>query len=149
MTKTKIYNVPDRENQTKQLQTSLEKEKKLVERIHEENRNKYDQSEANHNTKNYENRLKEVTKLQDDVKRINKEKEGEQKRLSVEIDNNKKKKIKSIEKDKAELEKQYSNLKSINLKLETKIGHQDKQRTSETYSRHEKTQTSKCYECGS
>ena len=40
--------------------------------------------------KNYENRLKEVTKLQDDVKRINKEKEGEQKRLSVEIDNNKK-----------------------------------------------------------
>ena len=93
MTKTKIYNVPDRENQTKQLQISLEKEKKLVERIHEENRNKYDQSEANHNTKNYENRLKEVTKLQDDVKRINKEKEGEQKRLSVEIDNNKKKKI--------------------------------------------------------
>ena len=31
MTKTKIYNVPDRENQTKQLQISLEKKKKLVE----------------------------------------------------------------------------------------------------------------------
>ena len=95
MTKTKIYNVPDRENQTKQLQTSLEKKKKLVERMHEENCSK----ETEINTinqklitiqKNYENRLKEVTKLQDDVKRINKEKEGEQKRLSVEIDNNKK-----------------------------------------------------------
>ena len=30
---------------------------------------------------NYENKLKDVTKLQDDVKRINKEKEGEQKRI--------------------------------------------------------------------
>ena len=30
---------------------------------------------------NYENKLKDVTKLQDDVKRIKKEKEGEQKRL--------------------------------------------------------------------
>ena len=47
--------------------------------------------------------------------------------LSAEIDYNKKK-IKSIEKDKAELEKQYNNLKSINLKLETKLGHQDKER---------------------
>ena len=41
--------------------------------------------------------------------------------------------IKSIEKDKAELEQQYSNLKSINLKLEAKIGHQNKDRTTETY----------------
>ena len=30
---------------------------------------------------NYENKLKDVTKLQDDVKRINKEKEGEHKRI--------------------------------------------------------------------
>ena len=30
---------------------------------------------------NYENKLKDVTKLQDDVKRINKEKEEEQKRI--------------------------------------------------------------------
>ena len=34
---------------------------------------------------NYENKLKDVTKLLDDIKRINKEKEGEQKRLSPEI----------------------------------------------------------------
>ena len=47
---------------------------------------------------NYENKLKDVTKLQDDVKRRNKEKEGEQKRLSAKIDYNEKK-IKSIEKD--------------------------------------------------
>ena len=33
---------------------------------------------------NYENKLKDVTKLLDDIKRINKEK-GEQKRLSPEI----------------------------------------------------------------
>ena len=47
---------------------------------------------------NYENKLKDVTKLQDDVKRRNKEKEGEQKRLSAKIDYNEKK-IKSMEKD--------------------------------------------------
>ena len=47
---------------------------------------------------NYENNLQEVTKLQDDVK------------------------IMTIErKDKAELKNQFSKLKSINLKLETKI----------------------------
>ena len=46
---------------------------------------------------NYENKLKDVTKLQDDVKRRNKEKEGEQKRLSAKIDYNEKK-IKSMEK---------------------------------------------------
>ena len=39
---------------------------------------------------NYENKLKDVTKLLDDIKRINKEKEGEQKRLSPEIHYNKK-----------------------------------------------------------
>ena len=39
---------------------------------------------------NYENKLKGGTKLQDDIKRINKEKEGEQERLSAEIDHNKK-----------------------------------------------------------
>ena len=37
MKKTKIDNVPDKELQIKQLQTSLEKEKKLVERMQEEN----------------------------------------------------------------------------------------------------------------
>ena len=37
MTKTKIDSVPDKELQMKQLQTSLEKEKKLVERMQEEN----------------------------------------------------------------------------------------------------------------
>ena len=122
MTKTKIDSVPDKELQIKQLQTSLEKEKKLVKRVQEVNFLK--QTEINTiNQKlikiqqNYENKRKDVTKLQDDVKR-NKEKEGEQKGLSAEIDYTKKK-IKSIEK-KAELEKQYSNLKSINLKLETK-----------------------------
>ena len=52
--------------------------------------------------RNYENNLRKVTKLQDDIKRINKEREGEWKRLSSEIDSNKKN-IKSIEKDKAEL----------------------------------------------
>ena len=31
------------------------------------------------------------------------------------------------------MEKQYSNLKSINLKLQTKIGYQDTERTTETY----------------
>ena len=47
---------------------------------------------------NYENNLQEVTKLQDDVK------------------------IMTIErKDKAELKNQFSKLKSINVKLETKI----------------------------
>ena len=129
MTKTKIDSVPDKELHIKQLQTSLEKEKKLVERLQEENCLK--QTEINTiNQKlitiqqNYKNKLKDVTKLQDDVKRINKEKEGEQKRLNAETDNNKKK-IKSREKDKAELEKQYCNLKLINLKIEIKIGHQD------------------------
>ena len=52
--------------------------------------------------RNYENNLRKVTKLQDDIKRIKKEREGEWKRLSSEIDSNKKN-IKSIEKDKAEL----------------------------------------------
>ena len=50
-----------------------------------------------------------------------------------------KKKIKSIEKNKAELEKQHSNLKSINLKLEGKIGQQDKERTTKTYVKQEIT----------
>ena len=39
--------------------------------------------------------------------------------------------IKYIEKDKTGLEKQYSDLKSINIKLEKKIGNQDKERTTE------------------
>ena len=47
------------------------------------NRNKYNQSEANHNTKNYENNLKVVTELQGDVKGICKEREGEWNRLSA------------------------------------------------------------------
>ena len=37
MTKTKIDSVSDKELQIKQLQTSLEKEKKLVERMQEKN----------------------------------------------------------------------------------------------------------------
>ena len=37
MKKTEIDSVPDKELQIKQLQTSLEKEKKLVERMQEEN----------------------------------------------------------------------------------------------------------------
>ena len=54
MTKTKIDSVPDKELQIK-LQTSLENEKKLMERTQEENyskkiRNKYHQSETTHNT---------------------------------------------------------------------------------------------------
>ena len=40
---------------------------------------------------NYENKLKHVTKRQDNIKKINKEKEGEQKRLSAEIHYNKQK----------------------------------------------------------
>ena len=97
MTKTKIDSVPDKELQIKQLQTSLEKEKKLVKRVQEVNFLK--QTEINTiNQKlikiqqNYENKRKDVTKLQDDVKR-NKEKEGEQKGLSAEIDYNKKDQI--------------------------------------------------------
>ena len=122
MTKTKIDSVPDKELHVKQLQTSLKKEKKLVERLQEENCLK--QTEINTINqklitiqKHYKNKLKDVTKLQDDVKRINKEKEGEQKRLNAEIDNNNKK-IKSIEKDKAELGKKYCNLKPINVKID-------------------------------
>ena len=40
MTKTKIDNVPDKEIQIKQLQTTLEKDKKLVQRMQEENYSK-------------------------------------------------------------------------------------------------------------
>ena len=56
--------------------------------------------------------------------------------------------IKYIEKDKTGLEKQYSDLKSINIKLEKKIGNQDKERTTEAYCEQEITQLSKCYACG-
>ena len=48
-----------------------------------------------------------------------------------------------------ELEKKYSNLKSINLKLEIKMPNQGRQRTTETYGKQEITQPSKCYACGS
>ena len=95
MTKTKIDSVHDKQLQIKHLQTSAEKRKKLVERVHQENYLK--QTEINIiNQKlitirqNYGNNLKEDTKLQDDVKRIDKEREEERKRLSSEIDNNKK-----------------------------------------------------------
>ena len=71
---------------------------------------------------NHENKLKDVTKHQFDVKRISKEKAGEQKQITIKKRLNPQKK--------AELEKQYSNLKSINLRLETKTGHQDKERTT-------------------
>ena len=67
--------------QIKQLQTSLEKEKKLLEGMQEANHLK--QTETNKINqklitiqKCYENKLKEVANLQDDVKRINKEEEG-------------------------------------------------------------------------
>ena len=93
MTETKIDSVPDEELQIKQLQTNLENEKKLMKRMQEE---KY-QKQLEINTinqklitirQNYENYLKKVTKLQEDVKRIKKEREGEQKSLSAEIRNN-------------------------------------------------------------
>ena len=55
MTKTKINGVPDKQLQIKQLQASLEKDKKIVKRMQEKNclkqtKNKYNQSEANHKT---------------------------------------------------------------------------------------------------
>ena len=98
MTKTKIDSVPDKEMQIKQLQTSLAKEKKLVERMQEENCLKKTEinitnQKLNTIQQNYENKLKDATKLPDDIKRINKEKEGEQKRLNAEIDYNKKKRL--------------------------------------------------------
>ena len=55
MTKTKIDSVPDKELEIKQLQTSLEKEKNQwkgrKKKLIKANRNKYDQSQANHNIK--------------------------------------------------------------------------------------------------
>ena len=62
ITKIKIDSVPDKELQIKQLQTSLEKEKKLVERMQEENHLK--QTEINtinqkqYKTKQYKNVMK-------------------------------------------------------------------------------------------
>ena len=138
----------------KQLQTSLQKEKKTSGK---NARRKLYLKQTEINTiiqklitiqQSYENNLKEVKKPPDDVKRINKEREGKWKRLTTEIDNTKKK-IKSLQKDKAELEKQCSNLKSVNLKLKANIGHQDKETTTETYHKKEITKQSKCYACGS
>ena len=55
MTKTKIDSVPDKELEIKQLQTILEKEKNQwkgrKKKLIKANRNKYDQSQANHNIK--------------------------------------------------------------------------------------------------
>ena len=55
MTKTKIDSVPDKELEIKQLQTILEKEKNQwkgrTKKLIKANRNKYDQSQANHNIK--------------------------------------------------------------------------------------------------
>ena len=63
MTKTKIDSVPDKEMQIKQLQTSLEKEKKLVERMQEENCLKQTEiniinQKLNTIQQNYENKLR-------------------------------------------------------------------------------------------
>ena len=58
------------------------------------------------------------------------------------------KKINSIGKDKAELEKQCINFKLRNLKLQTKRGNKDKERATEVYSKQEITQPSKSYACG-
>ena len=76
--------------QIKQLQASLEKrERRLVERMQEENYlkqieiNTINQKLLTTIQQNYENNLKEFTKLQDDVKRINKEREEERKRSTV------------------------------------------------------------------
>ena len=61
---------------------------------------------------------------------------------------------KEIQKEKKEIERKYAgikelcNLKSINLKLVTKTGHQDKEKRTEKYSKHEITQLSRCYACG-
>ena len=55
MTKTKIDSVPDKELEIKQLQTVLEKEKNQwkgrKKKLIKANRNKCDQSQANHNIK--------------------------------------------------------------------------------------------------
>ena len=40
-------------------------------------------------------------------------------------------------------------LKSTELKLETRIGNRDKERTAETYGKQHITLPSKCYACGS
>ena len=40
-------------------------------------------------------------------------------------------------------------LKSTELKLETRIGNRDKERTAETYGKQDITLPSKCYACGS
>ena len=62
---------------------------------------------------------------------------------------------KEMQKEKKEIERKYAgikelcNLKSINLKLVTKTGHQDKEKRTEKYSKHEITQLSRCYACGS
>ena len=53
-----------------------------------------------------------------------------------------------MKKDKVELEKQYRNLKPINLKPETKIVHLERERTRGTYGKQDIPQLSKCYACG-
>ena len=84
MTKTKIDSVPDKELQIKRLQTNLEKEKKTSRKnarrkLFKTSRNKYNTINTINQKlittqQNYENKLKYVTELHDDVKRINKEK---------------------------------------------------------------------------
>ena len=60
-----------------------------------------------------------------------------------------KKRLNPQKKTRQNRKKQYSKLKSINLKLDTKIGHQDKERTTETYGKQEITQPLTCYACDS
>ena len=72
MTKTRIDSVFDKELQIKQLQRSLEKEKKLVERMQEGNCLKQTEINAINQKlitmqQNHEIKLKKVTKLQDDL----------------------------------------------------------------------------------
>ena len=106
MTKTKINSVPYKELQIKQLQTSLKKRWKECKKktILKKTRINTIKQKLITIQQNYKHNIKEVTKLQDAVKRVNNEKEGERKMFTAEIDNNIKK-IKSIDKDKTDLQK--------------------------------------------
>ena len=80
--------------QIKQLQTSLEKEEtsgnNTRQTLFKTNKSKLINQKLFTIQQNYENNLKKVTKLQKDIKRIKKERKGEQKWLTARIDSNKK-----------------------------------------------------------
>ena len=71
---------------------SLEKGKKLVERMEEENCLKQSEintinQKVNRIQQNYENKLKDVNKLRDDTKRINKEKKRRTEKIKGQVEN--------------------------------------------------------------